>query len=179
MAGGAAWRRSASARRKTDHPSPSPAPTPARGRTSPQPELTVNPILKRVLAVIAGVVVAVLLVSLSDALVARLYPLPAGTEISDVEGLPVVIEAMPIGAMLMLVTGWALAAGIGAFVAVRLSEGRPAGVGLIVAGVILLATVANLVMLPHPVWMWPAALLLVPLFGWVGARAGAGAEVGA
>lgn len=131
-----------------------------------------SPGVRRVLAVVAGAVVAVAVVSLSDGLVGRAYPLPEGTDMRDAESMRAAFAAMPLPAMLLLLAGWALAAGIGAFVAVRLTADRRIGAGLIVTVILLLATLANLAALPHPVWMWPAAIVLVPLVGWLGARAG-------
>ena len=132
-----------------------------------------SPILRRVLAGFVGTVAALVVVSLSDALVARMYPWPAGTDMRNAESFAAAIEAVPLPGLLLMVIGWGVAAGIGAFVAVRLSVERTTTVGFVVAGLLLLATVANLAMLPHPRWMWIAPLLVVPLLGWLGARAGA------
>jgi hypothetical protein len=104
--------------------------------------------------------------------VGRVYPLPSGLELSNAEAARAAIAAVPLVALLLLVTGWALAGGIGAFVAVRLAPEHRMAVGLVVAGLLVLATAANMAMLPHPVWMWPASLVLIPLLGWMGARVG-------
>jgi hypothetical protein len=137
-----------------------------------------SPLLRRVLAGVVGAVSAVAIVSLSDALVTRAYPLPAGTDTGNSESLAAAIQGMPSAALLLMVAGWGLAAGVGAFVAVRLSAERRTGIGFIVAGILLLATIANLAMLPHPRWMWVAALVVVPLLGWLGARAGSAGSHG-
>ena len=36
----------------------------------------------------------------------------------------------------------------------------------IITGVMLLSTIANFYLLPHPTWMIVAALILIPLTGW-------------
>jgi hypothetical protein len=126
--------------------------------------------MRWVLAVLAAAAVAIVIVSLSDLLVGRIYPLPAGTDVRDAHSMAAAIAAMPVTALLLLLVGWVLAAFAGAFVAVRLVAGRPFWIGLIVTALFLLATIANLAALPHPVWMWPAALVLIPLAGWLGAR---------
>ena len=131
------------------------------------------PFLRNVVAVMIGAVVAIAVVSISDLVVGSIYPMPAGTDMRDAESMSAAIAALPATAMVLLLVGWALAAGIGAFVAVRISAGHRMGFGLGVAALLLLATIANLAALPHPVWMWPGALVLIPLLGWGGARAAA------
>ena len=135
--------------------------------------------IRRLLAALAGVAVAVGVVVLVDTAVGRAFPLPRGLDTQDRAQVQAALAAVPAAAIALLVAGWALAAGAGAFVAVRLAPGRRAGIGLVVAGFLLLSTVANLVALPHPAWVWPAALLLIPAAGWLGARAGADARPGA
>jgi hypothetical protein len=85
---------------------------------------------------------------------------------------------VPWMALWLVVMGWGLAGGVGAFVAARLAPpgfapARRMYVGLGVVVLLVLATAANLAMIPHPVWMWPASMVLIVVLGWVGARAGA------
>nr|ASV46983.1 hypothetical protein [uncultured bacterium] len=131
------------------------------------------PILRRVLAVLAGTIAAMVVVTLMDGVVGRLYPLPEGTDVRDPEVMRTAIAALPFAALALLVVGWAIAAAVGAFVAVRLTRDGWTGAGITVVVLLLAATVANLLMLPHPAWVWPAALLLVPAAGLGGARAAA------
>jgi hypothetical protein len=41
---------------------------------------------------------------------------------------------------------------------------------MIVALFVLVATVANLAKIPHPLWLWPATIILIPAAGWAAAR---------
>jgi len=132
----------------------------------------VSSAVRNVLAAVGGAAAAIAVVALSDLLVGRIVPLPSSVDLQTPERARAAIAAVPLPALVLLVSGWALAGGIGAFVAARLSAGRRMLVGLIVAALLVLATVANLAMVPHPAWMWPAALVLIPLLGWLGARAG-------
>jgi hypothetical protein len=129
-----------------------------------------HPMIRSALVLLAGVVVAVVVVTLMDAVVGRAYPFPAGTEISNPETLRQAIAALPVSAFVLLVFGWALAAAAGAYVAARLAAHASAFHGLIVALFVLVATVANLAKIPHPVWMWPAVIILLPLAGWAATR---------
>jgi hypothetical protein len=129
--------------------------------------------VRHALAVLAGVMVSGALVYVSDLSVRNLYPLPGPAEMRDPEVARAALAAVPTVALMLLVMGWALAGSVGAFVAARLALGPRRVAGLVVTGVLMLATAANLAMVPHPVWMWPASLVLIGLLGWVGARAGA------
>lgn len=131
-------------------------------------------ILRRILAVLAGIVVAFVVVMLTDLLVGGIFPPPPGTDVRDPESMAAAIGAMPVIALALMVIGWGVASAVGAFVAVRITPERRRSAGHLVALLLLIATMANLAMLPHPAWMWVAALIAVPLLGWVGARMGAG-----
>jgi sorbitol-specific phosphotransferase system component IIBC len=129
-----------------------------------------HPMIRSALVLFGGVVVAVMVVILMDALVARIYPLPAGFDTRNEESLRQVIAGMPTAAFVLLLTGWILAAAVGSSFATRLaSQARPTH-GLIVAVFVLVATIANLAAIPHPMWMWPAAIILIPAAGWIAAR---------
>jgi len=129
-----------------------------------------HPMIRSAVVLLAGVVAAVLVVALMDAVVGRIYPLPAGTDLANPESMRQAIAALPAAAFLLLVVGWALAAGVGSYIAARLATHDFAIHGLIVALFVLTATISNLVRIPHPVWMWPAAIILIPAAGWAATR---------
>ena len=135
-----------------------------------------HPLIRSALVLLGGVVVAVLVVVLADALVGSIYPLPAGIDPDDKARFTEAIAALPTPAFVLLVAGWAFAAGVGAYLAARLAARSRVVHGLIVALFVLVATVANLAAIPHPVWLWPAAIVLIPAAGWVAARLGAGSR---
>ena len=132
-----------------------------------------HPWIRSALVLLAGVVVAVVVVSLMDGVVISIYPLPAGTDMSDPESLRQGIAGLPVAAFLLLVVGWALAAAAGSYLAARLARQSAAIHGLIVTLFVLVATVANLARIPHPIWMWPASIILITAAGWGAARLGA------
>jgi hypothetical protein len=132
-----------------------------------------HPWIRSALVLLAGVVVAVVEVSLMDGVVISIYPLPAGTDMNDPESLRQGIAGLPVAAFLLLVVGWALAAGAGSFLAARLARQSAAIHGLIVTLFVLVATVANMARIPHPIWMWPASIILITAAGWAAARLGA------
>lgn len=128
-----------------------------------------HPMIRSALVLLAGVVAAVLIVTLMDWVVASIYPFPAGTDLKNPESFRQAVAGLPTAAFLLLVVGWALAAGGGSYLAARLATHARVIHGLIVALFVLVATVANLAKIPHPTWMWPAAIVLIPLAGWAAA----------
>ena len=129
-----------------------------------------QPTVRSALVLLAGVVVAVIVVSLGDAVAGRIYSLPAGIDRSNPESMRQAVAGLPTAAFLLLLAGWVLAAAVGSFVASRTAtHARPIH-GLIVAVFVLVATVSNLAAIPHPLWLWPAVIILIPAAGWLATR---------
>jgi hypothetical protein len=126
--------------------------------------------IRSALVLLGGVIAAVIVVMLMDWVVATIYPFPSGTDLNNPESFREAVAGLPTGAFMLLVVGWALAGGVGSYIAARLATHARVIHGLIVALFVLVATVANLAKIPHPVWMWPAAIVLIPLVGWTAAR---------
>ena len=132
-----------------------------------------HPWIRSALVLLAGVVVAVIVVSLMDGVVISIYPLPPGTDMNSPDSLREGIAGLPVAAFLLLVIGWALAAAAGSYLASRLAKQSPAVHGLIVTLFVLVATIANMARIPHPIWMWPASIVLITAAGWAASRLGA------
>ena len=129
-----------------------------------------QPTIRSAVVLLGGVIAAVFVVILMDTLVGNIYSLPAGTDASNPESLRRAVAALPVAAFLILVAGWVLAAGVGSYLAARLATHARAIHGMIVALFVLVATVANLAKIPHPLWLWPATIILIPAAGWAAAR---------
>jgi hypothetical protein len=125
---------------------------------------------RAILAVVVGCVVSVLFTFGMDAISHLVYPPPTELNVRDPAVMRALIEQMPTGAFIIVVAGWILGAGFGAWFATRLSGGRvwPGGA---VGGVTLAATGINLFMIAHPIWVVTAALIGIPLATWGGIRA--------
>jgi hypothetical protein len=71
--------------------------------------------------------------------------------------------------MLVVVVGWALAAFVGAWVAARIARHRRAA-ALVIGLLVLAGVIANIAMIPHPLWMTVAGLALPLPLAWLAAR---------
>lgn len=119
-----------------------------------------HPILRSVLAVLAGAVTAFVLIAVIELLDHRIYPLPPDVDPSDPKELAAAMAQAPVGALLLVLLGWAVGTVAGAWVAARTAGRFHLVHGMIVGVLLLCAAVANMLSLPHPVWFWIAAVAL-------------------
>jgi hypothetical protein len=106
--------------------------------------------LRRIGAVLAGLVVAWLGVFSSEAIVHKLYPPPPGTNMNDFNQVKQFVATLPIAALVTVLAGWLIGTLAGTFVSARL--GRSAVPGYVTGGILLAAGVANAIIIPQPVW---------------------------
>jgi len=125
---------------------------------------------RTILAGVAGCALSFLIILGMDALSHQVYPPPAGLDPRDPAAMRTIIAGMPTGAFIIVVAGWILGAGLGSWLATRISAGK-ALAGGVVGGVTFAATSANLFSIPHPVWVVLGALIGIPLASWLGTRA--------
>lgn len=123
---------------------------------------------RSVAAVLAGVVAAGVIVAALEAINARLFNLPEGIDASDMEAMRRAVAALPQSAFILLLAGWGIGTLMGAWIAARLAPKAPRVHGAIVTAVLLAAGVANMVMLPHPAWVWVVGILLFVTGGCAG-----------
>ena len=121
--------------------------------------------MRKILSIILGALAAMLVVSAFGALAAHLYPMPE-LESDDPAALAAVVAGMPILAKLLVAGGWFAGPLAGAWLALRISDWRMAG--RIVTAVVLASSIANILTLPHPLWMQVCAILLPILGGGLG-----------
>lgn len=112
--------------------------------------------MRRMLGVIAGIITANLVIFLWELL---LQQMPFGRAIDlAAASRPGFMDTVPIEAKWWVVIGWLLGACIGALIAFRIARWDVAG--WIVAGFVAAAGIANVAMIPHPLWMQLCAVAL-------------------
>ena len=130
-----------------------------------------SPLVRRIVAVIAAFVSASAIVMLLEWCAARWFPI-AGVDPAQREQLEAAMRdgRVPFGAMALVATGWIVAALVGATVALKVGREGGRGATVIFAVLFTLACVANLLMLPHPIWMWVVGVAVVPGVAMVAGR---------
>ncbi len=125
-----------------------------------------------VLAVLAGCLVAAVVMGVVEPVGRLVYPLPPDLDLSKPTDLPKIARAMPTGAFAFIIAGWAIGTLIGSSVASKLAPDHRPAHGLAVGGLMMASAVANMVRIPHPTWVWVVGLALFPPMSFVGATLG-------
>lgn len=126
-----------------------------------------SPRVRTVVGAIAGVLTACVIILIMEQLTLKLYPMPEGMDPTDIEAHREYARVAPAGALGFVLLGYALAAVAGGLVAALICHRRRAV--LVVSGLLVVASVANLSTIPHPLWFWAANLVGVALLPLVGA----------
>lgn len=102
---------------------------------------------EKIIAVVAGVVVAVLIVVIMEAITGVIFPMPEGTVVADY------VSNASVGMFILLILGYLAAAVGGGGVAAYLSPEKKhlyaLGIGIFLA----LAGIYNFMTIPHPFWV--------------------------
>jgi len=131
------------------------------------------PLIRSVLAVIAGFVAASAVMMVVETANGRLlYPeLGKRAEgVTDIQEIKAILASAPTGALVVVIVGWALGGVAGGFLATLISRKPPGGHALVLGALLTLAGVANNLMLPPPFWFWIATFVVLPLATYLGAR---------
>jgi len=126
-----------------------------------------SPLARSVLAVLAGVMAAFIAIMVVQQVSAMLYPPPPGFDPKDPAAVAALIGSLPLGAFLMVLLSYFLGALLGGYLAARLAPSRRTMHAGIIAVLLVVASILNLMAVPHPVWFAVANLLIVavvPLF---------------
>jgi hypothetical protein len=124
-------------------------------------------VIRKIAAVVLGIVVAVGIVAAVESLGHAVYPFPPDVDLNDPIRLGNYIESLPLGAFLFVAGAWVLATFGGCLLACFIAREKPHFYAAIVGGFVLVATVANLVIIPHPLWFSISALIAIVIMTYV------------
>src|SRR3954471_19427179 len=125
---------------------------------------------KRILAVLAGVIIAFIIIFLLENLWKVIYPPPAGFNMEDKAAWSQLMKTMPTGALWCLVLGYAVGSFAGGFVASRIAPERKIRAGITVGIIVMAGGIGNLVMIEHPLWFIIVSNLVYIPFAFLGGR---------
>jgi hypothetical protein len=115
---------------------------------------------RTVLAVVAGLVVALLAMVSVEFLALQLWPPPPGFVLEDEADLARLVALATPAKMAAVVFGWALASFLGGWVAARLSHRHRIGAAVAIGVLVVAGVVFNAANIPHPMWMNVLGVLL-------------------
>lgn len=128
---------------------------------------------KNIAAGIVGIVIAGVLVWLVELIGHSIYPPPPDLDFADPEAMRAYIATMPIGAFMFVGGAWFIATLAGTFAACKIGSAKPMIFAIVVGGLMLIATAANLMMIPHPTWFSILGIVGIVIAGWLGMTLGA------
>ncbi|MBU3698919.1 MAG: hypothetical protein FGM33_02760 [Candidatus Kapabacteria bacterium] len=125
-----------------------------------------NPILRRVLAVVTGVVASSLVIMAVE--FAGHAVLSGGSLIPD-ENHEVLLDAKSLSfeQLVSLLVAWSAGSFVGSYVGIRIAGGAEKMISLLIGAFVLAATVMNFFQFPHPTWLMVSAIVLIPVASWL------------
>ncbi len=130
---------------------------------------------KNIAAGVAGVVVAFALVWVVEKVGHAVYPPPPDLNFADPDAMRAYIQTLPVGALLFVAAAWFAGAAGGTCAACAIGTASPRIFAAIVGGLVLVATVINLVMIPHPTWFAILGVAGIIVGAWLGTMCKRGA----
>lgn len=131
---------------------------------------------RNIAAAFAGIVTAFALIMLIEKLGQIIYPPPPDLDFSDPEALRPYIATLPFLALLFPMIAWVVGTFAGTIVACKIGTANPLMFAAIVGGLVLAGTIANLIMIPHPVWFSVVSLVAIAASAWIAVRVASGAD---
>lgn len=125
--------------------------------------------LKKIAAVVVGLIAGVLTITLIERITSGMYPYPEGMDVNDMEAFKAYAKSLPAAAFAMVMLGHLAGAFISGIVATLIIKNslKPA---LIAGGIFTGVGLLNLLMLNiHPAWMWSEMVLYLP-FAYLGGK---------
>ena len=130
-----------------------------------------NPIVKNILAVIAGLIVGSVvnmgIISISGSII----PPPEGVDLTDMESLKSSMHLFQTKHFIFPFLAHALGTLVGAFIASLIAANRKMTFAMVIGILFLAGGIANVIMLPSPLWfaIVDLALAYIPM-AWLGRK---------
>ncbi|MBU1436825.1 MAG: hypothetical protein KJ930_04940 [Gammaproteobacteria bacterium] len=123
--------------------------------------------LKKILALIVGLVVCIAIVALLEQLAHQLLATPSANAVDteDPTAASAYMKNLPVAAYLMVLLAWGAGTAAGIAVASILVKRVSRLFVPVITGMMLLSTIANFYLLPHPWWLMITAVVMIPLIG--------------
>lgn len=126
--------------------------------------------VRKIIAIVAGLAVAVITVMLVQKLGHHLYPPPEGLDPADEAFMREYIANLPWGPLTIVIGSYVLATLAGGWVAAAVAGERPAVFAGIVALLVLAGAVSTMVMFPHPTWFMVTSVAGIIVAALIAAR---------
>ena len=126
--------------------------------------------MRKLLAAVVGLAVALLTIHLLEKLGHLVYPPPTDFEFGEPEEIREFIASLPVGSILFVGAAWAAGTFLGTLAGALVSASRPLPYAIVVGGMVLAGAATMLVLIPHPWWFTitaPIAIIIAAFLGTV------------
>ena len=124
--------------------------------------------IRKLVAAVVGVAVAMLTIQLVEMLGHLVYPPPADFEFGEPDEVREFIASLPVGSILFVGAAWAAGTFLGTLVGALLSASKPLPYAIVVGGLVLAGAITMLVIIPHPWWFTIAAPVAIIVAAFLG-----------
>lgn len=108
---------------------------------------------RKILGFIAGLVVANIVIILSQMISGTIYGMPENLDKNDPAAMAAFISGLPVSAFLLVLAGYAVGYFIGGFIMQKIARSGGLVLPIILGGLGTLGWIVNVAMLPHPTWI--------------------------
>jgi len=116
--------------------------------------------IRKIAAVIVGLVSAVLIFLIAENLNAAIHPYPTTLDFTDSSAVETYFNNQPLLFWFVVLIGWAVGSFVCGLVSKAISKSNNKNLAYIAGGVLTLSGVANIFSLPHPTWFIIVGLLV-------------------
>ena len=113
--------------------------------------------IRKLLAAIVGVIVAIITIRVVEMIGHLVYPPPTDFEFGEPEEVREFISTLPVGSILFVGAAWAAGTFLGTLAGALLSKSSPLPYAIVVGGIVLAGAITMLIIIPHPWWFTIAA----------------------
>lgn len=115
--------------------------------------------VKKIIAILAGLFAGFIGISIVQYFSSQMHPMPESVDQQNMETMKDWVASLPTSALLMVLASYALGAFAAGLVAAKIDPPCWKFSGVILGLFLLVMSIMNLTMLPHPAWMWIAPLI--------------------
>jgi len=126
--------------------------------------------VKNILSVLAGLVVALIIIYTFELFGQLFFPPPTEIDIKSSEAMRELMKNASIGSLIVVLIAYALGSFAGGVAASIIAVNNKSTFAMIVGGLLMVASIINMFMLYHPVWFMILSLLIYIPFAYLGNR---------
>ena len=122
---------------------------------------------RKIGAIGAGILVAFTFVAFIEYIGHLVYPVPDDLDLQNQDAFKKFVADLPLGALLFVIAAWVIGA-VGGSIVAGVIAGQPTMIyTVVVTGIVLLASIINMVAIPHPIWFSVTAVVLLIASVWL------------